>query len=94
MSARSARAFAARLKAEGGREFRARLSKAAGERLDELSSHHRLDSREVIERLIMGRPLGGMGEDGTEQQRLGMSDPEYLEFLAVRRSVQNEQHEI
>lgn len=64
MSATSARAFSKRLKENGGCEFRARLSPEARTALADLAAFHRLDRREVIERLVLGVPLsdrGGLG---------------------------------
>ena len=57
MSATSARAHARRIREKGGGEFRASLTKDAMDMLWRLSIHHRLDRREVVERLILGVPL-------------------------------------
>ena len=63
MTASSARAFSRRLKMQGGGEFRAALSKEAMDLLWQLAIHHRLDRREVIERLILGKALAGTDRD-------------------------------
>lgn len=65
MTARSARAFHRRVREQGGFEVRTRLTKEAHDTLTGLADYHRLDKREVVERLILGLPLSerttGMG---------------------------------
>lgn len=75
-----------------GKHCQVVLTAEAHEILRKLMAYHRLTQREVVERLILGLPLGGSG--GTEQQQLGMSDPEYAAFEAHRRSVQTSGQEL
>lgn len=65
----------------GGRYCQVVLTAAAHAELVRLVELHRLDRREVIERLILGQPLGFQCQHGTRQQQLGMSDPEFKAYV-------------
>lgn len=83
MSATTVTRYRQKIAASGGHHCQVVLSREAHNQLQMLVGYHRLDRREIIERLIMGRPLAG-GFQMTEQQQLRMGDVEYKEFCEAR----------
>lgn len=80
MSAQSAAKFRKDYRAAGGYHLTVFVPDQVRRQLASLSTHHRLDRKEVLIRLIMGEPLSGRG--CTRQQQLGMSDEEFQAYQA------------
>lgn len=71
MSAQSALRHQEKILAAGGHHLQVMLNADAHKQLAELCAYHRLDRREVVSRLILGRPLsdrGGVGLSPSEVQ--------------------------